>query len=106
VRNGWPRRRVRYLRAEAGAVAESAERPPDENALAEALRALPGELLARLEQAAVRAEMGEIDRLIEEVAGHNRPAATRLRALADDFEYARIAALAAAATSAPTPKSP
>ncbi|MDS4057848.1 MAG: two-component regulator propeller domain-containing protein, partial [Candidatus Contendobacter sp.] len=97
---------VRYLRAEAGAVAESAERLPDENALAEALRALPGELLARLEQAAVRAEMGEIDRLIEEVAGHNRPAATRLRALADDFEYARIAALAAAATSAPTPKSP
>ncbi|HRD49006.1 MAG TPA: ATP-binding protein [Candidatus Contendobacter sp.] len=66
---------VRYLRAEAGAVAESAERPPDENALAEAL------------------EMRHVAQLVEEVATHDPALAVRLKALADDFEYARIADL-------------
>ena len=79
---------ARYLRGEAGA---ATERAPDDDALADALRPLPDELLARLAAAAVRAEMGEIDRLIGEVAGRNPPAAARLRALADDFDYASIA---------------
>jgi len=81
---------VRYLRAEAGAVAESAERPPDENALAEALRALPGELLARLEQAAVRAEMQQIAQWVEEAAARSPMVAEQIKVLADDFEYAKI----------------
>ena len=80
---------VRYVYGEAGAAPE----PPaaGEGDPAEALRSLPGPLLERLERAAVRAEMSEIDRLIGEVAGQNPAAAARLRALADGFEYARIA---------------
>ncbi|HRD90545.1 MAG TPA: ATP-binding protein, partial [Accumulibacter sp.] len=82
---------VRYLHGAAEAAVE--EPAAVESDLAEALRSLPGELLARLEQAAVRAEMGEIDRLIEDVAVRHPAAAARLQALADDFEYARIAVL-------------
>ena len=81
---------ARYLYGETGA---PTEQPLDDSALADALRSLPGALLARLEEAAVRSDMGEIDRLIGEVAGHNQPTAARLRALADDFDYARIADL-------------
>jgi signal transduction histidine kinase/CheY-like chemotaxis protein len=82
---------ARYLYGETGA---ATEQPLDDSALADALRSLPGALLARLEDAAVRSDMSEIDRLIGEVADHNPPTAARLRASADDFEYARIADLA------------
>ena len=85
---------VKLVRAAPAAVEEPAAIEGD---LAEALRSLPGELLDRLEQAAVRAEMGEIDRLLGEVVGQNPAAAAWLRALADDFEYARIAELTGAA---------
>jgi len=84
---------VRYLYGETGAVVE--ESAADAGDPAEALRSLPDALLARLEQAAIRADMGEIDRLIGEVADRSQPAATRLRALADDYEYGRIADLVA-----------
>ena len=80
---------VRYVYGEAGAAPE----PPaaGEGDPAEALRSLPGPLLERLERAAVRAEMDQIDQLLGEVAAQSPAAAARLRVLADDFEYARIA---------------
>ncbi|MBL8398947.1 MAG: hypothetical protein JNL84_12545 [Candidatus Accumulibacter sp.] len=37
--------------------------------------------------------MNQVERLIGEIAGHSQAAATRLQALANDFEYAQIAEL-------------
>ena len=82
---------ARYLYGEAGTAPEQAL---DGAALADALRSLPGDLLEQLARAAVRAEMGEIDRLIGEVAVQTPPAAAGLRALAEDFGYTQIAELA------------
>jgi signal transduction histidine kinase/CheY-like chemotaxis protein len=79
---------VRYVYSEAGVAREQAL---DDNALADALRSLPSDLLTRLEKAVVRTDMSEIDRLIGEMAAQNRVAAAKLQALANDFEYARIA---------------
>ncbi|HRD49015.1 MAG: response regulator [Candidatus Competibacter sp.] len=85
-----------YVRADAGTGAQ----PMGADDLTEALRAQPGAWLARLETAAICAEIGAVAGLIEE-AGRTSPALAALAALADDFDYGRIATLAAAATSAP-----
>ncbi|MBL8399062.1 MAG: response regulator [Candidatus Accumulibacter sp.] len=81
---------TRYLYGEQAAATTPAV---DDHALADALRSLPDELLARLEQAAIRTEMNQVERLIGEIAGHSQAAATRLQALADNFDYDRIAEL-------------
>ncbi|WP_300449235.1 hybrid sensor histidine kinase/response regulator [Accumulibacter sp.] len=83
---------VRYLYGDDGGAA--VEQALDDHALAEVLRSLPDDLPVRLEEAAIRGEIDEIDRLIAELADRNPAAAARLRALADDYEYERIADLA------------
>ncbi|WP_273702920.1 response regulator, partial [Candidatus Accumulibacter vicinus] len=61
---------VRYLYGDDGGAAT--EPALDDNALADALQSLPDDLRARLEEAAIRGEIDEIDRLIAEVAGRHQ----------------------------------
>ena len=55
------------------------------------LAILPAELLTRLEAAAIRAKMNEMNALIEVIREHDATAAKALTALADNFEYSKIA---------------
>jgi len=58
-----------------------------------ALQSLPDEWLARLEEAAIRAEMNRVEQLIEEVSAQSQAIAVDIQVLADDFDYRRIIAL-------------
>jgi hypothetical protein len=52
---------------------------------------LPAELLDKLEAAAIRAKMNELNELIEVIRDHDATVAEALTALADNFEYSKIA---------------
>ncbi|MGE3579755.1 MAG: hypothetical protein AB7I25_14975, partial [Vicinamibacterales bacterium] len=67
--------------------------------LERALRALPAELLAGLRDAAAGARAGRIEQLAAQAAAHSADAAARIRALARDFQYDRLAAALAAVTA-------
>ena len=58
-----------------------------------ALQTLPPELLAKLEDAAIRIDMETIDRVIDQIRAHNAAVSDVLAILADDFEYDKISAL-------------
>lgn len=65
--------------------------PPAELADQDArLARIPGDLLIRLEQAALAAQMSVIKELIAEIHTHDPIVAKRFRLLADRFEYPRI----------------
>ncbi len=82
---------VRYIYEEAEVSPESG--PPEVEAVTPAaLAALPSDLLDRLEAAAIRANMGEVNDLIDEIRIHDAALAEALAALATDFEYPKIAA--------------
>jgi CheY-like chemotaxis protein len=57
------------------------------------LAMLPDELLDKLETAAIRAKMNELNELLEAVRAHDVTVAEALTALANDFEYPRIVTL-------------
>jgi CheY-like chemotaxis protein len=57
------------------------------------LAILPTELLTRLEAAAIRAKMNDMNELIEVIRDHDVTVAEALTALADNFEYSKIATI-------------
>lgn len=76
---------------------EGAASPQDPAPLREALAGLgaglarlPRELLARLEQAALAANMTVVEELVAESEGHDAAVAQRLGAMASQFDYSRI----------------
>ena len=80
---------VRYIYGEAAEAAPAM----DDRARVHALQSLPDEWLARLEEAAIRAEMNRVEQLIEEVSAQSQAIAVDIQVLADDFDYRRIIAL-------------
>jgi signal transduction histidine kinase/CheY-like chemotaxis protein len=63
----------------------------------EALTALPSELLANLASSAKSSDIAEVDRLIQEVKAMNASIGDAFLALANEFEYGKIASLIEAA---------
>ena len=55
-----------------------------------ALRALPLDLRAALEKAAIETDMQGVGKLITNIRAHNTDLANALQSLADDFEYGKI----------------
>ncbi|MEG4858815.1 AAA family ATPase [Microcoleus sp. K1-B6] len=90
---------VRYIYEESGgdrSLTGTTGKKSDEmqNALnPAALAALPQELLANLQEAAMRSKMNQVDSLIQEIRELNRPLAEALAILADGFEYHKIVTL-------------
>jgi CheY-like chemotaxis protein len=85
---------VRYVYEEAGKEQKEAICAQlDIQELTSKLATLPAGLLERLEAAAIRAKMNEMNALIEAVRAHDPTVAEALTALADDFEYPRIVTL-------------
>ncbi|WP_300449234.1 hybrid sensor histidine kinase/response regulator [Accumulibacter sp.] len=71
-----------------------AEQPTlDAAALAAALRSAPAEWLTRLDAAAVRGQIAEVDGLIDQARAFDPALASTLARFADDLDYGRIAAL-------------
>ncbi|MGL5062481.1 MAG: ATP-binding protein [Microcoleus sp.] len=58
----------------------------------EAIKTLPPELLANLATSAKSSDIGEVDRIIQEVKAINAPIGDAFLALANEFEYGKIAA--------------
>ncbi|HNJ49956.1 MAG TPA: response regulator, partial [Accumulibacter sp.] len=88
---------VRYIYGDAAAAPAAL----DGDALADALRLLPADLLALLEEAATRTDMNEVERLVRQVGAQDPAAGARLQALANDFDYAGIASVLRAILRSP-----
>ena len=63
----------------------------------EALKVVPTELLAKLEELSVQANIMEVNKVIEEINTYDEGIAQALTNLADGFEYSKIAGVAKAA---------
>jgi len=74
-------------------VAANLTSPTEEEKTAISLMKVPPNLLARLEEAAIRLDMESVNQLIERISDHSFMGATALTALARDFKYGEIVAL-------------
>ncbi len=68
----------------------SGHKQTDEKLTADAVKALPPELLSELEQACVRGDTTGIEHLIEQSRSYDTPLADALKILADNFDYDQI----------------
>ncbi len=69
---------------------------PEEVLTPETLKALPAELLIKLEELAVQANIMEVGKVVEEISSYDERVARALADLADGFEYSKIARVARA----------
>ncbi len=81
---------------------ETSKVGPTEILTPEALKVVPAELLAKLEELAVQANIMEVDKVIEKIRLHDEGIAQALTDLADGFEYPKIAEVARAAINLET----
>ncbi len=85
---------VRYVYAqEVEAQEPGLDEKPSIQDLTSKIASLPAGLLDRLEAAAIRAQMEEVNALIEQVRAYDVTLAQALAELADDFEYSKIASI-------------
>ncbi len=75
----------------------TSEASPEEILTPEALKVVPNELLTKLEELTVQANIMEVDKVIEEIRSYDESIVKALSKLADGFEFSKIAVLARAA---------
>ncbi len=80
---------IRFIRKEDMPESQKAVQT-DEKLTADAVKALPPELLSELEQACVRGDTTDIERLIEQTRSYDTLLADELKTLADNFDYDQI----------------
>ncbi|KFB69818.1 MAG: Chemotaxis protein CheY [Candidatus Accumulibacter vicinus] len=91
---------VRYRRGEDATTVAAPVLTTEE--MATALRAIPGETLRQLEEAAIRGDMVAIADSVGDIRAVDPALAAALRRLTDDFDYGSVAGLAAQALATAT----
>jgi CheY-like chemotaxis protein/anti-sigma regulatory factor (Ser/Thr protein kinase) len=82
---------VRYIYETSATGPEHLSRAPDSRPLTpSAFQNLPSEIIAKLEVSSMRADIADIERLVDEIRSYDAALADTLAALSHDFEYTKI----------------